>query len=82
MPSPILPSDQDGKVRWPIILCVNDKLEPSLTSTTTLTLTVITKGPVIPADELTGYHVLDNSTAGTPILPQFIQAMLVIIEVY
>ncbi|VUZ39348.1 unnamed protein product, partial [Hymenolepis diminuta] len=74
VPSPILPSNQDGKVRWPIILCVNDKLEPPLTSTTTLTLTVITKGPVIPADELTGYHVLDNSTAGTPILPQFIQA--------
>ncbi|VDO06312.1 unnamed protein product [Rodentolepis nana] len=75
VPSPILPSNKDGKVRWPIILSVNDKLMPSLTSTSTLTLTVITKGPVIPADELSGYYVPDNSSPGTPILPQFIQAI-------
>lgn len=77
IPKPILPNNQDGKVRWPIILSVNDKREPSLTSTTTLTLTVITKGPVIPATQLTGYRVNDNSPAGTPILPRFIQAVLV-----
>ncbi|KAM7536230.1 hypothetical protein Aperf_G00000082111 [Anoplocephala perfoliata] len=74
VPSPTLPSTQNGRIQWPLIISVSDNQEPSLTSTTTLTLTVITKGPTIPDSELNGYHVFDKSEAGTTILPQNIEA--------
>nr|CDS18766.1 neural cadherin [Echinococcus granulosus] len=72
---PILPSSEDGRVRWPLIVSVNDRREPSLTSTVTMTLTVITKGPVLPSQALEGYQVADNSPPNTPILPLQIAAM-------
>ncbi|VDK36063.1 unnamed protein product, partial [Taenia asiatica] len=75
VPSPILPSSTDGRVRWPLIVNVNDRQEPSLTSTTTMTLTVITKGPVLKSDALEGYTVADNSPADTLIVPNKIKAV-------
>ncbi|VDM18739.1 unnamed protein product [Hydatigera taeniaeformis] len=75
VPSPILPTPTDGRVRWPLVISVNDRREPSLTTTTTMTLTVITKGPVLLSDELEGYTVGDNSPPDTLITPQQISAV-------
>ncbi|KAL5106290.1 Neural-cadherin [Taenia crassiceps] len=75
VPSPILPSLTDGRVRWPLVVSANDRQKPSLTSTTTMTLTIITKGPVLQNDALEDYSVADNSPPDTLIVPNKIAAV-------
>lgn len=65
----------DGKVRWPLIIRVNDQRAPAQTSTLTLTLTVTTMGPIVPEKERNGLRIPDGSNEGTYVQPINIKAM-------
>nr|VZI39916.1 unnamed protein product [Spirometra erinaceieuropaei] len=72
--SPNTPSLTDGRLRWPLIVTVSDQREPALSTTTTLTLTVRTQGPLIPPAALTGLTVPNGAPVGTEVKPTDISA--------
>ncbi|VDL88847.1 unnamed protein product [Schistocephalus solidus] len=64
----------DSPLRWPLVLTVSDQREPALSMTTTLTLTVRTRGPLIPPASLTGLTVPNKAPVGTDVQPIDISA--------